>query len=420
VERDSSTPQSFFARNAVLFSLLLPALLLGMGRGFTIPVVPIIAKDEFGATVAAASLMIVAPMLGSVLATLPTGYLIDRIGRRKMLIAAPLLTAASAFLVLRAATYPELLMYMTVGGIAQQMWQMSRLAAIADTGRQNQRGRQITGMSGVQRFGTLIGPLAGGIVGEVFGLRAPFIAYGVLALVAAVPSYLLIKESAPTVLARRAGRTAGEDGVDTSWKALLTFPVLVLFAAQFAVNVGRGGAAGNGGPYFIFAAYAFGTGPAALGALSFATGLIGVPATIAAGHVMDRFGRKWTIVPASTLLAAGLGFMSTVAVAGLDFGYYIAAFVVINLAVSMMAGSMQTWGSDIAPPQARGKFFGLNRLIAEGGSLTNPASFGIVTGLVAGSGGFGASFAIMGGSALLASLLVASLLRETLRRPPRS
>lgn len=105
------------------------ALLLGIGRGFTIPVVPIIAKDEFGATVAAASLMIVAPMVGAVLATLPTGYLIDRIGRRKMLIAAPLLTSASAFLVCRATSYSELLVFMTIGGIAEQMWQMSRLAA---------------------------------------------------------------------------------------------------------------------------------------------------------------------------------------------------------------------------------------------------------------------------------------------------
>jgi MFS family permease len=398
----------------------MPALLLGIGRGFTIPVVPIIAKDEFGATVAAASLMIVAPMVGAVLATLPTGYLIDRIGRRKMLIAAPLLTSASAFLVWRATSYSELLVYMTIGGIAQQMWQMSRLAAIADIGQQNQRGRQITGMAGVQRFGTLIGPLAGGVVGEVFGLRVPFIAYGVMALFAAVPSYMLIKESAPTVLARRVGRSADDDGVDTSWKALLTFPVLVLFAAQFMVNVGRGGAQGNGGPYFIFAAYAFGTGPATLGALSFATGLIGVPVTISAGHIMDRFGRKRTIVPASVLLGAGLGFMSAVALAGLGFGYYVVAFVVINLAVSLMAGSMQTLGSDIAPPQARGKFFGLNRLIAEGGSLTNPASFGMVTALVAGSGGFGASFAIMGGAALVASLMVAGLLRETLQRSPRT
>ena len=158
---------------------------------------------------------------------------------------------------------------------------------------------------------------------------------------------MLIKESAPTVLARRVGRSAADDGVDTSWKALLTFPVLVLFAVQFMVNVGRGGAQGNGGPYLIFAAYAFGTGPATLGALSFATGPIGVPVTISAGHIMDRFGRKRMIVPASALLGAGLGSMSAVALAGL--GYYVGAFVVINLAVSLMAGSMQTLGSDIAP-----------------------------------------------------------------------
>jgi len=44
----------------------------------------------------------------------------------------------------------------------------------------------------------------------------------------------------------------------------------------------------------------------------------------------------------------------------------------------------------------------------------------MVTALVAGSGGFGASFAIMGGAALVASLMVAGLLRETLQRSPRT
>ena len=163
-------PPRFRDRYRTLFTLMLPAMLLGLGRGFTVPVLPALAL-EFDANVAAAGLMVIAPMLGSLAVTLPTGYLIDRVGRRRLLVAAPALTSLSAFLVLRAASYPELLAYLTLGGIAQQMWQMSRLAAIADSSVQNRRGRQITGMASAGRRGPLLGPLPGGLLGELLGGR---------------------------------------------------------------------------------------------------------------------------------------------------------------------------------------------------------------------------------------------------------
>ena len=386
-----------------------------MGRGFTIPVLAIIARDEFNANVASAGLILIAPMVGSVAATLPTGYLIDRVGRRMLLIAAPLITAASAFLVLRAESYAELLGYMTVAGIAQQMWQMSRLAVIADTGVPSERGRTITSMAGVQRVGTLTGPFVGGIVGEVFGLRVPFLLMGIMAALAAVPSYLLIKESAPAVLARRRGAAPAEE-TDTSWSKLLTKPVAVLFVAQFFANVGRGGAQGNGGPYFIFAAFAYGVGAATLGTISLASGIVGIPITLMSGQIMDRFGRKRTFVPTSLLLGSGLAMMTATAAAELPFGFFVGSFIWISMAVSMMAGSMQTLGADVAPPAARGKFFGVNRLIAEAGSLSNPASFSIVTALVAGAAGFAGAFVIMGSAVLVSSAMVGLLLKETLRK----
>ena len=410
---EQSASRSFRDRHATMLSLLLPAMLLGLGRGFTVPVLPALALS-FGASVAEAGLLIIAPMLGALAVTLPTGYLIDRVGRRKLLIAAPLLTSASAFLVLRATSYPELLAYLSLGGIAQQMWQMSRLAAIADSGPQQRRGRQITGMASAGRVGMLVGPLAGGIIGELVGLRVPFAIYGVTALAAAVPMYLLMPETAPGLLARRRGESLEES--DTSWSKLLTFPVLVLFVAQFFANVGRGGAIGHGGGYLIFAVYAFGVGPAVLGTLNFIVAVLGIPIMLAGGQVMDRFGRKRTIVPASFLVGTGLAFMAFTAAADLSFAYFVVAFMWINIGVSAMAGSMQTIGTDVAPPEARGKFFGVIRFIAGAGSLANPVAFSTSTYLVAGAAGFATAFGIMAGSALFTSFVVGTMLRETLRR----
>ena len=401
-------------RNEALVSLLLPAFLLGMGRGFIVPVLPLIAID-FGAGAAGAGLMLFVPMLGGVIVSLPTGYLMDRIGRRKLLIASTLLLSLSALLVLQASSFTEILIYLGINGLAQQMWQMTRLTVIADSSAQNRRGRMITGMAGVNRAGTLLGPLAGGAIAELFGLRMPFLVFGIAAFLATVPSYLFVRETAPAVLARRRGDTAAAQ-VDVSWARLITKAVVVLFAAQFMANVGRGGVQGQGGIYVAYAAFAYGLDALALGGISSAMGIIGIPVTLMAGQVMDRFGRKRTIVPASALLAVGLWIMGGVAWGELGLPFFILGFITINLAVSFMAGSMQTLGSDVAPAAARGKFFGVNRLIAEAGSATNPGIFTLSVALIAGSGGFTVAFASMGGFAVSASLLIAFVLRETLRK----
>ena len=292
---------------------------------------------------------------------------------------------------------------------------MSRLAAIADSSAQNRRGRQITGMASAGRIGTLMGPLLGGLIGELFGVRVPFAIYGVAAALAVVPMYVLMPETSPTVLARRRGET-GTDEPDASWSTLLTFRVGALFVAQFLANAGRGGAIGHGAVFLIFAAYTYGTGPAALGVIGTIVGVLGIPIMLTSGQVMDRFGRKRQIVPAAVAVGTGLAMMAATAAAGWSFTAFVVAFVWINLGVSAMAGSMQTLGTDVAPAGARGKFFGGIRLVAGAGALSNPAVFSVSTAVVAGSAGFATAFGIMAGAALLTALVVGTLVRETLQR----
>ncbi len=108
--------------------------------------------------------------------------------------------------------------------------------------------------------------------------------------------------------------------------------------------------------------------------------------------------------------------MAATSFASLPFAAFVVGFVALHLAGSGMSGSMQTLGTDIAPPGARGRFFGVNRLVAEAGSMTNPTSFGIVTVLIAGAGGFAVAFSLMAGAAFLGAGMVAFFLKETLQR----
>ena len=95
-------------------------MLLAFGTGIALPAIPILAKS-FEVTFGQASFVLTAFVLGGTVGTLPTGWLIDRVGRRPVLIAGPLVTAAMAFMVMFAQSFPELLFYRFMAGWAGQM-----------------------------------------------------------------------------------------------------------------------------------------------------------------------------------------------------------------------------------------------------------------------------------------------------------
>src|SRR5690348_6263251 len=104
--------------NAFL-STYLPAFVLALGTGVALPAVPTLAKS-FGVSFGLASGVMTAFMMGSLFATIPSGWLIDRFGRKPVLLAGPLLTAAVAFLVAASQTFPELVILRFVNGFAAQ------------------------------------------------------------------------------------------------------------------------------------------------------------------------------------------------------------------------------------------------------------------------------------------------------------
>src|SRR5437870_2431838 len=185
-----------------LLTIYLPAATLALGNGIVTPVLPVFAKS-FDVSFGVASEMFVAQLLGGLAATIPTGFLIDRFGRRRIILLGPVLVALSSLLTAYAHTFPELLVYRFIAGWATQMWMLGRLAMIADTGGDRQRGRQITGMLGMDSVGRLAGPALGGFVAAFWDVRVPFIVHGVLALLSILPSVRSMRETAP-------GRTSGE------------------------------------------------------------------------------------------------------------------------------------------------------------------------------------------------------------------
>ena len=71
-------------------SIYVPAMILAVGTGIVVPAIPVYAKS-FGVSFEIASLVIIVHQLGMALSSYPVGLLIDRIGRRKILLTGPVL-----------------------------------------------------------------------------------------------------------------------------------------------------------------------------------------------------------------------------------------------------------------------------------------------------------------------------------------
>ncbi len=142
-------------------TLYFPAFVFALGYSIATPAIPVFAKS-FDKGFAVASLVIVMHALGGLIAAVPSGFLIDRIGRRPVLLIGPLLMALASILTALAGSFTQLLAYRFIGGAAMEMWRQARLAMVADVGKQRQRGRQMTGMIGTEGAGRLIGPALGG------------------------------------------------------------------------------------------------------------------------------------------------------------------------------------------------------------------------------------------------------------------
>jgi MFS family permease len=389
-------------------TLYFPAFILSLGYSIATPAIPVFAKS-FDTGFGVASLVIVVHALGGLIAAVPTGFLVDHLGRRPMLFAGPVLMAASSVLTAVAQSFPELLLYRFLGGGAMEMWRQARLAMIADVSKSRQRGRQMSGMVGTEGAAKLMGPALGGALAS-WSIRTPFLVHGALAFLAIVPSFFLVRESAPGENKNATEKT--KDRLDT--RALLAMMLDVkyrgFFAAQFFASMTRGVL--WGGTLLLYAVYAYNVGPQLLGGLATTTSIVGIPITLSCGYLMDRFGRKTTMVPGFVCMALGLLFLASSAQWHWSLASFIAAAIWTHAGQSVTAGSMQVLGSDMAPAVARGRFFGFWRLIGEIGGLVSPALFALVAEQIA----YSAAFGLFALCALATASLLTFSVKETVGR----
>jgi MFS family permease len=342
--------------------------------------------------------------------------LIDKVGRRPVLLAGPLLTGAASFMTPFSHSIWELFFWRFLAGAALQIWQQARLAMIADTARHQERARQQQWMMGVGQTGMLVGPSVGGFLAAGFGVAVPFMMHAVLTVLAIIPSFWLAKESDP-MRRQRASGEAQPMSERSEWARviayMMTFQMVVFLGIQTLANLSRGGF--DQGALNLYAVYNYGLGPDTLGLLNTAAIACSLPIPFLTGYFMDRIGRRAVIVPGFTAYAAALFLMSMTAFFQVPVELFMVGYVLVQSSQGLTGGTMQVLGTDLSPSFARGRFFAVWRTFAQLGATVTPAIFAAI----AERGGFGYSFVYLSVCAVLVAIGVGVVLGYTLARHDR-
>lgn len=385
-------------RSNLLLSVYLPTLLMSLGQGVLIPTLPIYAKS-LGVTFALVSIAVSAPGLGKLLADLPSGVLLERIGRRPSMLFGCGSVALTCLLVPVLQNFPSLVVLQFVSGIGSALWSISRHVFLADSTVPEQRGRAISTFGGINRIGTFGGPAVGGIVADHFGLASPFLMSGALAVVAMFIAYLFVPESTTrkgTVSTAAYLRTLGRVVVNHGG---------VLSTAGIAQLCSQMIRAGRQIIVPLYGAYALGLDVSSVGAVISISSAIDMVLFIPAGLLMDRIGRKAAIIPCFIILSIGMAMVPL----STSYATLLVATTIMGFGNGIGSGTMMTLGADLAPSSAIGSFLGVWRLIGDVGGAGGPVVVGAVADLI----GLAASAYALAGIGLLSVALFAFTVPET-------
>lgn len=189
---DVETEPAISVRTALRNRAYRAALLSNFATGWTafglrIALVPLYVVEVLGRGAGMAGLALATFAIGNVSAVIPSGYLSDRIGRRKLMICGLTVSALTTALVGFTDSLPLFLAAAYVTGAATGMFISPQQAAVADIiGSKSRGGTAVATFQMMSDFGAILGSLAVGQIAEHLTFGSAFVISGVILLIAAV------------------------------------------------------------------------------------------------------------------------------------------------------------------------------------------------------------------------------------------
>lgn len=394
--------------NLAQFSLLVGVnALVGGMVGQERTVLPLLAEQTFALTAfTATATFIIAFGATKALTNLATGALIDRIGRKPVLVAGWLIGVPVPFMLMWAPTWGWVIAANMLLGINQGMTWSATVVMKIDLVGPARRGTAL-GFNEAAGYGAVaLTALATGAIAARYGLRPePFFLGVAFAALGLGLSTLFVRETQGHAHheASRTARRDGQDGFGTIFaRATWRDPTLSAVSQAGLVNNAVDGLAWGILP-LLFAAN--GQSVQAIGVLAALYPGVWCVGQLFTGAWSDRLGRKPLIVSGMVLQGGALALVAGTT----GFAYWALAAVLIGVGTALVYPTLIAAVGDVAHPSWRATAVGVYRLWRDTGYVAGA----LLAGVVADVFDLRAAVLVIAGLSVLSGLVVALRMEET-------
>lgn len=379
-------PAPEFRFRSIALPALLPTLLFSIGEGAILPIIPLVATN-LGAGLALAGLIAAMVMLGELIGDIPSGWVVARIGERKAMIYAALISVLGLIAAILAPAPWLLAIAMLMVGLSTAVFALARHAFMTSFVPLAYRARALSTLGGTFRLGFFIGPfISAGVIHLTGTTQSVFLVF-IVGCLGAAGLLLVLRDPTETLAANRAttsattGATTGEKLVEAESHGL--FRTIWQSRAVLA-RMGAGAAlvgALRASRQVILPLWAvsIGVGDTQTALVIGLAGAIDFALFYASGQIMDRFGRLWSAVPSMLGLAAGHLTLALTHDLPSAIGWFIGAALFMALANGIGSGILMTIGADLADPRNPAPFLGAWRFTGDVGSAAAPLALAAIT-----------------------------------------
>ena len=350
-------------------AVLAAAFLFNLGQGVLRPSLPLYLLRSFAANYRMVTLIPVVFGAGKWIASLPTGYLLGRLGR-PLMIWGLLLIALIDLASVMTSTYTVFLGLRALGGVGWAMFATVATTAMVNIPTVQRRGRAVSLLLMSETAGLLLGSAASGWLYQGLGPASPFVFEAACMFVAAAVGRWASFAARSSAVPRGSG----------DWRllrAILRTPGVLLMGAINATLI----AIQTGVLVFLFPLYLVNrgrVGPETVGFLISLSVLGRLLALWLGGTVSDRWGRMRVLIPGLLSYAALLGTLA--------FLTHPVVLGVWSLAIGAAAGFVAAIPTavigDQVPPPLQGVAIGWLRMMTDSGQILGPLVMGALADAV--------------------------------------
>jgi len=347
-----------------------PTIVNSIGHGAVMPVLALRAR-ELGADVSTAAFVVALLGLGMLVASLPAGAVVARIGERRTLFLGGFVDALAMLVAALSGSVVLLGAAVALSGMTWTAFLLARQGFMIDAVPLTHRARALAGLGGAHRVGYLVGPLIGAALIHAAGLRATFVLAAALSLTAGLMALLMPD------LGRAKRSQQLEIGHPSVWSVVSAHRRVLLTLGVAVIVIGASRSVRSG----LLPLWADHVGiSASTTSLIFAVAAaVDICFFYPGGWLMDTRGRSVVAVP--VVLSVGIGCLL------LPLAHSVAAVTAVVALIAMGnglgSGIVMTLGADASPTVGRAQFLGAWRLCGDIGNTGGPLLVSLLAGVAA-------------------------------------